>query len=276
MKKVFAFLMALAIVTSFAAPAFAGTTVDFEKEGSSSIIIFDTYELNLQDVTIEESTEKAHSGSKSVKISVQPDAEKVIDGKAYFSLNLLSSDETSPMAKIVETDIVNFFYYLPEDSNISKIDLYISDEINWDYNGVGKIEPVDGTDEWIDFGDLIDYVRFDEDTRGSSEMPCLLILECHLEDVEAPGYFYLDDFYFGPEDEIGAANTDPGTVPGTEPTAEPDTTGTAATQAPDTEATTAPSTTGGNDNSTWIIVGCVAAAVVAVVAAVIVISKKKK
>ncbi len=285
MKKIIALLVALAVAASFAASAFAGTTVDFEKKNSSSIIAFSDYGMNLTDVTIEESTEQAHSGSSSVKVTVKPDETKVDDsGKAFFTLMLLPSDTTNPVSKLTEDDVANFFYYLPEDGNIGYISMYICDEESWDYCSVGTIEP-DTVDEWCDFSEEIDFIRFDEDTRtgseGTNKMPCAIMFECYLMDAEAEAYFYLDDFYFGAEDGSDGSGeaAEPTEAPagdnngeGTEPTKAPESD---ATAAPDANATTAPSS-GSGDATTWIIVGCVIAAAVVIAAVAIVISKKKK
>ena len=290
MKRFCALFIVLAVVTAFAAPAFAGTLVDFEKKGSSSIIAFSDYGDNLTGVTIEESTEQALSGSSSVKITVKADETKVVEEKAFFTLMLLASDTSSPMAKLTESDVVNFHYYMPEDCNISYIAAYICDETSWDYCSVGTIEP-SSYDEWVDYYDEIDYIRFDEDTRGENVMPCAIMFECYLLDTDTDAYFYLDDFYFGAEDGSvdsgdNGGSSDAGDTIGadTEATAAPDAgenaesteAGEDIAKAPVTDVTPTPENNSGSDSTIWIIVGCVVAAAAVIAAAVVIISKKKK
>lgn len=268
MKKFLAVLVVVALAVSMSATAFGYTLYGFEKKQNAGMWQEHWYtDCTLRHVTAELSTEQFKSGSSSMKITAPA-------GEEAFAQFGIWCDK-SYLTKITPDMVFDCDLYVPEDGNVSRIVFYLCDD-SWDYFSFGEYT-VEEWDTWISLSEVYDYLYFEDYAANDGVFPCYFIIECDSVEPTEDAFFYIDNFYFGTQEEHAAAiaggekvddkYVEPGTSeePTTEPTTEP---------AGDSSDTTGDDN--GSDMTMWYIVGGVV--VVALVAAVVVVvvAKKKK
>ena len=266
MKKLLAVLVVVALAVSMTATAFGADWILYGFEKASNANMWEEHwytDCSLRHVTTELSTEQVKSEQHSMKITAPA-------GDEGFSQFGIWCDQT--YLKKVTTDMVfDCDIYVPEEGNVSRIVFYLCDD-TWEYFAFGSYT-VEEWDTWISLSEVYDYLYFQDYADNDGVLPCYFIIECDAVEATEDSYFYIDNFYFGTQDnhktalgqgeKVDEQWQDPNATATPEPTTAPE------TPAADDE-------TPANDMMVWYIVGGVVAVAVVAAVVVVVVAKKKK
>ena len=269
MKKFLAVLVVVALAVSMSATAFGYTLYGFEKKQNAAMWEEHWYtDCTLRHVTAELSTEQKKSGESSMKITA-PAGEDAFEQFGIWC-------DKSYLVKVDATTVFDCDLYVPEDGNVSRIVFYICDD-TWDYFAFGSYT-VEEWDTWISLSEVYDYLYFQDYVDNDGVLPCYFIIECDAVEATEDSYFYIDNFYFGTQDEHAAAlaGGEKVDIPvqSTEDVTEDPTTDVDNNN--DNNTSNVDKSTDSNDNMIWYIVGGVVGLVLVAAVVVVVVAKKKK
>ena len=268
MKKLLALLLVLVMTVSICSTAFAATIIGFEDGTTYGKITANGQYYRKS--RIEASNTVAKYGNYSAKISSPKYFEKeiedyVADFAARFDLHYLP---------IADESFFDAWFYFPENCNVEQLNIRILDKAGDEMLSIDIMESEE-FDTWLSLYDYWGETFGNQDNVGICDMFFLEITGTAVEPEEEV-VFYMDNLFFGSEDEFSSYMENPeAAVPVVDNKVDNSTD--AGNNNDANKDNSLPSTGGlGTWILTWIIVGGVVAVAVVAAVVVVVVAKKKK